>query len=211
MEAAVDPDRQFKSDRAKGFGVAIPHPDFEDKKRCSLAWPTDEQWAARARQQLTIRRSLGRDATKTDVRGSEEADSQLFDAIRIDKDGPEFDDAEKSRAIGQLEMARVIEVERSKGNYRIALKVPGAVVIHELKVPTQRQVMDFGRAAVHTTGRRNSVETRVDLQPSAQLWDKLKVSVEGYASEVPIIHKDVTLTEVLMQIQMETEDDDPEA
>ncbi len=209
MEVAVDPDRQFKSDRP--FTVRVPHPDFPDKKQCKLGWPTDEQWAARARHQITIRRSLGRDATKTDVRGSEEADAQLFDNIRQDKDGPEFDDAEKSRAISQIESARVIEVERSSGNYKIAVKVPGAVVIHELKVPTQRQVMDFGRAAVHTTGRRNSVETRVDLQPSAALWDKLRVDVQGYASDVPIIHKDVTLTEVLMQIQLESEDDDPEA
>jgi len=190
------------------FEIRIPHPEYQDKKKCKLRFPSDEEWSARARHQITVRRSLGRDASRTEVLNSAESDAQLFAKIRQDKDGDPFDEAEISRAISQIETARIIETVRDGNQYRITLKVPKATVVHTLKIPTQKQIMDFGKAAVHTTGRRNAIETRVALEPSADLWGRLDPKVEGYAGAVPIIHKDIALTELLTLVHLDTDDDD---
>jgi hypothetical protein len=192
------------------FEVRIPHPEFDKGKPCTLRFPTDEEWARRARQHVTVRRLLGRDATKTEVPKARSADAELFEKIRLDKEGPEFDEFEASAAIARISRAEIIGVEREGKAFRISLKVAGCTVVHILRVPTQREAMEFGDSAVSSVGHRRHTETRFALEPSAGLWDKVKIAHEGYAGEIPIIHKDAAVTELLMQVQVDTSDDDPE-
>jgi hypothetical protein len=157
------------------------------EKRCEVRFPTDEEWCFWARAQRTIRHFLGRGKSQSEDIDLPKINAELFRKIRIDQDGPEFDDAEAGMVIGRVERCQVASIEREGVNYRIEMKVPGASVV----------------------AARRSVETRAFLEPSGALYDKLHVSHDGYAGDVPIVHKSAAVSEVIAQLAIEA-DDDPE-
>jgi hypothetical protein len=179
------------------------------EKRCEVRFPTDEEWCAWARRQRTVRRFLGRGKSQTEDLHLDEVNAELFAKIRLDKDGPEFDDADAGMVIGRIERSTVTNVEREGNNYRIEMKVPGARVAHVLRMPTAKEMQDHERASTSTVAARRSIETRAFLEPSGALYDKLHVSHQGYLGAVPIVHKSAVVTEILAQLAIEA-DDDPE-
>jgi len=179
------------------------------EKRCEVRFPTDEEWCAWARAQRTIRHFLGRGKSQSEDVDLPRINAELFRKIRIDKDGAEFDDAEAGMVIGRVERSQVTEIQREGVNYRIDMKVPGARVSHVLRMPTAREMQDHERASTSVVAARRSVETRAFLEPSGALYDKLHTSHEGYAGEVPIVHKSAAVSEVVAQLAIEG-DDDPE-
>lgn len=215
-------------DRTRRFEIPVPHPDFPNGlKPAIVRFPTDEEWCKRSRDMITVRRSLGRDAVKTEVPKVGPINRELFDKIRSlddgDAHGVDFDDDEAMKIVERLERCQVTDVERLSAGYSITMRVLGGkIVTHELKIPTQRQIMEFGRAAVQSLGRRTTSETRIMLEPSGHLWRQLAHSVTGYvgidantnlasgSGPIPIIHMDAAVTELLQSIQSETEGDDPE-
>jgi hypothetical protein len=178
-------------------------------KRCEVRFPTDEEWGAWARAQRTIRHFLGRGKSQSEDVDLPRINAELFKTIRIDKDGPEFDDAEAGMVIGRVERSQVVDIDREGNNYRIAMKVPGARVIHVLRMPTAKEMQDHERASTSVVAARRSIETRAFLEPSGILYDKLHVSHDGYAGAVPIVHKSAAVSEVIAQLAIEG-DDDPE-
>ena len=182
------------------------------EKACRVRFPSYEQWSERTRKQRAVRRMLGRGRTEYEVRNIEDADAELFGAVRLDADGPHFDAAEAGKVIERLERCRVIDVERDGDRFRIAMRVPGGEVLHVLKIPMQQDALDYGRAAVRAIDGRRQQEIRLALEPSADLWAKVCVEVEGYANPdaVPIVHKDVAVVELLAQVEAAQDEDDPE-
>ena len=80
-------------------------------------------------------------------------------------------------------------------------------------MPSQKQLMDYGRAAVQTTQRKNTSEMRVTLEPGADLFDALHIESTGYSpsSSIPVIHKDSAVSAVVSFINTMLNDDvDPE-
>ena len=197
--------KQF--DSSKPFVVPILS---GGEKRCEVRFPSDKEWCDWARAQRTVRHFLGRGKSKSDDVDLPRINAELFAKIRIDRDGAEFDEAEAGVVIGRVERATIVEVDREGDSYRIQMKVPGARVVHVLKMPTAKQMQDHERASTSAVGARRSVEIRAFLEPSGDLYDKLHVSHEGYASEVPIVHKSAAVSEVIAQLAIEA-DDDPEA
>lgn len=176
-------------------------------KQCEVRWPTDEEWVRRARKQSTVQRRIGR-AVTTEGRGIEDASAEMLAAIRLDKDGPEFDGSEAVRAISRLERCEVLSSERAGDKYTIVLSVPGGEVTHELRMPTQKDIQQYGRQTINRREMRNETITRIDLEPAAALYDKVHVSHSGYRAEVPIIHKDVAVMELLVRIEEDLAEDD---
>jgi hypothetical protein len=90
--------------------------------------------------------------------------------------------------------------------------VAGGRVVHVLKIPTQKDILEYGRASVRAVDSRRQQEIRLALEPSADLWAKVRAGVEGYANPegVPIVHKDVAIVELLAQVEAAQEEDDPE-
>ena len=86
-------------------------------------------------------------------------DIMLFAKTRTGKDGPEFDDAEAGMVIGRIERCTVIDVAREGINYRIEMKVPGARVVHVLRMPA-KEMQDHERASTSVVTARRSIETR---------------------------------------------------
>ena len=94
-------------------------------------------------------------------------------------------------------------------NYRIEMKVPGARVVHVLRMPTAKEMQDHERASTSVVAARRSIETRAFLEPSGALYDKLHISHDGYAGAVPIVHKSAAVSEVIAKLAIEA-DEDPE-
>jgi hypothetical protein len=179
------------------------------EKRCEVRFPCDEEWGAWARAQRTVRHFLGRGKSQSEDIDLPKVNAELFNKIRVDRDGPEFDDAEAGMVIGRIERSQVSGIEREGNNYRIAMKVPGAKVTHTLRMPTAKEMQEHERASTSVVAARRSVETRAFLEPSGALYDKLHISHEGYNGAVPIVHKSAAVSEVIAQLGIEA-DDDPE-
>ena len=202
-------------DRSKEFVVKILS---GGEKQCVVRFPTDEEWCERTRGQRAIRRQLGRGRAEYDTSNTEAADAALFLKIRVDEDGPEFDEAEGSYVVGRLERCQVLDVERIGDRFRIAMQVAGGEVAHVLKIPAKRAAIEYGRASVRAIESRRSQEIRLALEPSAELWAKVYVDAEGYhpasgeeiAAAVPIVHKDVAVVELLAAVEAAQDEDDPD-
>jgi hypothetical protein len=179
------------------------------EKRCEVRFPSDDEWCAWARAQRTVRHFLGRGKSQSQEVNVDQINAELFGKIRLDQDGVEFDEAEAGLVIARIERATITTVEREGNNYRIEMKVPGAPVVHVLRMATAKEMQEHERASVSITSGRRSVETRAFLEPGGALYDKLHVSHQGYASAVPIVHKSAAVSEVIAQLAIEA-DDDPE-
>lgn len=181
-------------------------------KVCRVRFPTDEEWCNRARKQRTIRRSIGRGQTITETPDAQKATCELFEKIRIDADGQEFDSVDSCRVIEKLERCDVLSVDRCGDTYQVKLSVPGGEVSHVVRLPLQKDVLDYGRSSVRRQdGRRESIST-VSLEPGRAFYDRIFVSAEGYEGEapasIPIIHKDTVLVEVITAMDSEESEDD---
>ena len=82
------------------------------EKQCEVRFPTDEEWCGWARSQRTVRRFLGRGKSQSEDLDLPKINAELFAKIRVDKDGPEFDDAEAGMVIARIERCMVIDVQR---------------------------------------------------------------------------------------------------
>jgi hypothetical protein len=193
-------------DSSKTFQITIP---FGGGKTCVVRFPADAEWCAWGRAQKTIRHFLGRGQSQSEEVDLPKINADLFALIRVDKDGPPFDEAEAGIVIGRIQRAQVIGMEREGDKYRIELKVPGASVSHVLRMPTAKEMQDHDRASSSVVSGRRSVETRAFLEPSGKLYDQLHISHEGYAADVPVIHKAAAVAEVIASLSLEA-DEDPE-
>ncbi len=179
------------------------------RKECKVRFPTDAEFCERARVQKSVRTALGRGKSQYEVLNAQDVNAALFAKIRLDKDGPEFDTAEASKVIERIERCEIVKVERIGDQFRVETKVLGGIVTsHLVGIPLERDVVNYGRTSVRSIDGRRMTEVRVLLEPSAELYKKVSVSVEGYAAGVPVIHQDAVLVEVLYQ--MEAALDDPE-
>ena len=196
-------------------------------KKCIVRYPTDAEWANRARKQKIVRKSLGRGKSMPIPQRNEGEDLKLFDLIRqANGDDLEFDAAEASAVVGLLDNARVTDVERNADGYRILLSAsgPGTAgprvrsysTVHVLRCPLISQTLAHGRDSVVRMDDDKLQVLRIALEPSADLYNQL-VKPElttGYVpgSPVPITHKFAIIYELISFVEREmSEDDDDES
>lgn len=180
------------------------------RKECKVRFPSDAEWCERARKQRSIRRFLGRGKSESETVDSTGIDADLFARIRVDKDGASFDASEAAAVLAKLERAAVESCEREGDDFRVTLKVPGAVTEHVVRMPTRKEMDRHEASSVQVTGARRAQEIRGFLEPSGDLYDAIQKSVAGYEGAVPIVHKSAIVTEVLIQLASDDEDAIPE-
>jgi hypothetical protein len=186
------------------------------RKTAVVRWPTDQEWADRARRKKTVRRWLGRGKSSVETTDREAADRELWQKIVIQApDG--LDDAEIGALLARMEFTEVLSSERFGEEVTVELQVtdlirngePAYVSKHTLRMPTQAQVKTYGLKAIHRVdGRREQIST-IRLEAGGELYDALIVKVEGYTGATPLPHKDDVVMEILQVISI-AEDDDPE-
>jgi hypothetical protein len=182
------------------------------EKRCECSFPTDQQWSELAKKRKSVKRKTGRGLSDWEEPGREQAEMDLLVAIGKPGTAEQFDKFEASKMIGLLSRAEVLETERDGSGFRVELKVFGGVVFHTVGIPTMEDRFRYDREVSRITNTERRVELYVNLAPCAEIWDRLRVNVEGYAegSAIPIIHKAAALSGVISKLQ-ELENDDPEA
>lgn len=182
------------------------------EKICLVRFPTDEEACDRARKLVVHIRTGEHGGTKRDVPNSEEADQELFEKIRVDRDGAPLEAADAVTVIERLLGVEVLDSSREGETIRVELKVFRARVVHVLRVPTLGQIRKYGRAVSGVENMRRHRELRTMLEPAGPFWDSLLVKTEGYAegSKIPILHKDAAIDEMIYQIDLAMREPDPE-
>jgi hypothetical protein len=172
-----------------------------------LRWPTDQEWIARARKQALVQRASG----VSEVPDLNEANATLITATQQESDGQPFDEFEATKLVTKIERCDVLDVNRSGEVFEVKMSVPGGEVTHKLRIPSVADAVAYRRAAADRKAGRRRVTITINLEPTLKLWEKVTAGVEGYAqgSTVPVIHKDVAVTELLNELE-EIEDTGPE-
>ena len=174
------------SESVNGFLVKIRKPP----KQALLRLPTSAEMLERMRQTKLVRTSSGIIEEQ-----NPEADVSLFEALRLDKDGPEFDDAEVQKALAKVSFVQVSEAEANDGEYRITLTTNFGEVVHVLSDPTEAELLQCRRKWIATRSlARGKSETRYPPEPAVKLYDSVIQSISGYADSftaktVPPDHK----------------------
>jgi len=186
----------------EGITIRVPNPP----KTAFLRLPTNQEMLERLDQQRSIRRTIGRRKSQTEFVPNLKADLDLFNKIRLDKDGAEFDEFEAGNAISKLSFCEVTDCERAGDEYRITLKTPFGVTVHTVKVPTQRDITIYRRTVVSSTDLpHGQEELRYRIEPAVELYDSVVTKIEGYAAsfqptDVPPHHKSAVVVELVQAI-----------
>ncbi len=169
----------------------------EGVKTAALRWPTEAEWIRRENESRTVIHELVAGGTFTETRGSERAAFDLFKAIRLDTDGPVFDEFEATEVIDRLLQADSHSVERRGAEVDVRLAVVGGEQVrHTFALPNARERHAYGKLKVLVTFHRWR-EWHRRLSEIAGMWADLVVETEGYKGEVPLPHKAVALEELM--------------
>ncbi|HZT29245.1 MAG TPA: hypothetical protein VFA33_05145 [Bryobacteraceae bacterium] len=187
----------------EGIAIRVPNPP----KTARVRLPTTEEMLGRLAQQKSIRRTIGRRKSQTEYVSNPKADLALFNQIRLDKDGPEFDEFEAGNAISKLTFCDVTGCERVGDEYQITLKTPFGDTVHTMKIPTQRDITVYRRTVVSSTDLpHGQEELRYRIEPAMDLYDSTVSKIEGYAdgykaADVPPHHKSAVVVELVQAIE----------
>jgi len=187
---------------AAGITIRVPNPP----KTAQLRLPTNEEMLERLDQQRSIRRTIGRRKSQTEFVPNLKADLDLFNRIRLDKDGAEFDEFEAGNAISKLSFCEVTDCQRAGDEYRVTLRTPFGETIHMVKIPTQRDITVYRRTVVSSTDLpHGQEELRYRIEPAVDLYDAVVTKIEGYAAsikpaDVPPHHKSAVVVELVQAI-----------
>jgi hypothetical protein len=187
---------------AAGITIRVPNPP----KTAQLRLPTNEEMLERLDQQRSIRRTIGRRKSQTEFVPNLKADLDLFNRIRLDKDGAEFDEFEAGNAISKLSFCEVTDCQRAGDDYRVTLWTPFGETIHMVKIPTQRDITVYRRTVVSSTDLpHGQEELRYRIEPAVGLYDSVVTKIEGYAAsikpgDVPPHHKSAVVVELVQAI-----------
>jgi hypothetical protein len=130
---------------------------------------------------------------------------------KIKLSGDELDEYEASLVIGRLVRCEVTDSRREGNQFRVDLKVPGAKTVHTVRIPSAKQVQHHSRQVVSIVeGRHGLQEMKLNMPASAELYDTLLISAEGYAGAVPLPHKSAVVSEVIALLNQDTDDSDTE-
>jgi hypothetical protein len=179
-------------------------------KKVLVRFPTDSEFIEWRRKKKIVQKDLGRRKFQIESSVPEACDLTLLSEIRLDKEnGPSLDEAEAYYAIGQLAEAEVKEQPQREGSaYVIRMKIMRKLTTkHTLRVPSVREMMDYERMRSSVVfGQYGQQEIRINFRASAELYDKLKLSTEGYANEIPVPHKAEAVNVLLQEIRGEQEE-----
>lgn len=187
---------------AEGITIRVPNPP----KTAMVRLPTSQEMLDRLAQQKSIRRTIGRRKSQTEFVPNPKADLDLFNQIRLDKGGAEFDEFEAGNAVSKLTYCEVTDCQRAGDEYQVTLKTPFGTTVHTVKIPTQRDITVYRRTVVSSTDLpHGQEELRYRIEPAVDLYDSVAGKIEGYAesfkpADVPPHHKSAVTVELVQAI-----------
>lgn len=182
-----------------------------DKKTCMVRYPSDEEWCDRIRRQKMVRQNVGRGKTRPIPQRPEIIDAALFGKIRLDLDGPTFDEAEAADVIDRVDRAEVVEVVGEPEGFTVKLlAMKRFETSHLVRVPFKGELLKHERSSFSRLDGGRTQEIRVAMEPSGALYDAIALRSSGYIGAVPINHKYAVVFEIIQEIERDEDDDDPE-
>lgn len=158
--------------------IAIPNPH----KVAALRLPTSEEIAAYTGSIRTLLYRTGRGQTEDQNVPNHEAERKLFDAIRLDKSGTEFDEAEVTYALNIVLKHNTVSCDRDADEFVVALKTLWGRTIHRCRMPITREIQAYRDNVIKSRGLRHGAEEqRYPPEVPTALYDAIVVSVDGYA------------------------------
>jgi hypothetical protein len=168
---------------------AIPIVIQNPQKVAALRLPTAEEITAYTGSIRQIIHRLGRRQSEDRDVPNTEAERKFFEAIRLDKTGDEFDEAEVRHAIDIVLRHNVVACDRAGDQYVIKVATLWGITAHTCRIPTTRELQAYREGVIKSRELPHSVEER-RFPPEApvQFYNAITVAVEGYAPQfnVPV-------------------------
>lgn len=170
-----------------GYPIVIHNPE----KVAVVRLPTSDELIAYLSSQRTIITDLGSGKTRSESALTPSANSRLFRAIRLDKEGPEFDDAEMQKALGLITLHCLISCDRVGQTYVVKISTlfddkdadtgENIPITHTVSIPFEKDVAEYRRGAlVETSLRDNKTEQRFPVESAITLYNKIVQRIDGY-------------------------------
>lgn len=154
-----------------------------------VRFPSDSEWADRARALKVLVKQLGRGKSETPDVDSSEVDLALLAKIRDPADTAPVDPYEAMLVLEELGKAEVDDVAPVAGGYQVTLRVAGGSTEHILRMPTAKEIFEHGRGVSRTVNLPYArLQVTINLEASGELYAKLAQSSEGYVGEIGRAH-----------------------
>jgi hypothetical protein len=168
---------------------AIPIVIQNPAKVAALRLPTSEEITAYTGGIRQVIYRLGRRQSEDRDLPNTEGERKLFEAIRLDQNGDEFDQAEMRHAIEIVLKHNVVDCERDGDLYVIKVATLWGVTIHTCRIPTTRELQAYREGVIKSRDLpRNVEERRFPPEAPIQFYNAVIKSVDGYAPQfnVPV-------------------------
>lgn len=177
-------------------------------KTACLRLPTNAELMTYLGSQRSHYRDLGNRKGKTEEVANTKADRALFMAVRLDKSGAEFDDAEMSYALGILTRHRVMGCVRDGDKYVIAISTILGDTTHTVRIPYQKEMAAYQRNVYTSIDMPHGLEERrFPPEVPVQLYDAVFVGADGYLEAdadvltlIPPHHKRAVVMELISSL-----------
>ena len=193
----------FNSDATFEMKVRGP----EGLKVVTLRFPSDVEQGDRVRKQKMVTKDLGRGASESDYEPNHAFDLALINEL-MQEPKVEVDEFEASYLLNKLCKADSQEAIRVDNTYQIPLKTCAGTITLTLAVPSQKDIREYSRTSLRTVNRNHGVqESKVNLESSGLLYDKVARLTEDITGAVPLVFKASAVQELLSSMRDEEEAD----
>lgn len=161
---------------------------LKTKKSAVLRCPT-----AKEQESFYTAVALRNQSTKDDEESNLQAESELFNIVRLDK-GEAWDEYEAGYIIGRFIAAEVLGATESGDEHVITLKTQYGGQTHFLREPTIKEMTMYERAM-------NKTRTKSIFAPIHKLYNSIMLRTEGYPNtftddDIPADHKQLCVNSV---------------
>ena len=193
----------FNSDATFEMNVRGP----EGLKVVTLRFPSDVEQGDRVRKQKMVTRDLGRGASESDYEPNIAFDLALINEL-MQQPRIEVDEDEANYLLNKLCKADAQASDRVDNCYQIPVKTCAGTVTLTLTVPSQKDIREYSRTSLRTVTRNHGLqESKVNLESSGLLFDKVFRQMEGITGAVPLVVKASAVQELLSAMRDEEEAD----
>lgn len=161
---------------------AIPIVIQNPQKVAALRLPSAEEISAYTGSIRQVIHRLGRRQSEDRDVPNADAERKFFEAIRIDKAGDEFDQAEMRYAIDLVLRHGVIACDRDGDAYIVKVNTLWGVTAHTCRIPTTGELQTYRENVIKSRELPHNVEER-RFPPEAPMrfYDAIVTAVDGYA------------------------------
>jgi hypothetical protein len=171
----------IKTTRGDEF-PAIPIVIQNPAKTAAMRLPTAEEISAYTASIRQLVRRIGRRQSEDQDVPNVEAERRLFEAIRLDKSGEEFDAAEMRYAVDLVLRHSVVDCQRDGDSYVIKISTLWGITTHTCCIPMTRDLQAYREGVIKSRELPHNVEERrFPPDVPVRFYDSIITAVDGYS------------------------------